>query len=345
MWRVIPRSWMLWAGAWLWVVTTGVILQFVVLPATSWHAGNGLLAGGDWVMFQAQARELAEAVRQQGWDQWQLRYEGQAPASLAAALYALTGVEEPWVLLPVHGVLYALALWATMSMATALGVKGRAQWLVVLPFAFPSAVLIYAQLHKDILSLPGVALIAWAWVRAVQVHRMSWQSIRSVMVAAAVGTLLVWWPRPYQAQIVLGLTTLMWLGALAIAWRTRRREVAALATMMTLTMGLVYVTAEKAAAPAAPAAPVCQTWTPEFRIPVLDRPVATLFCYRHSFIQYHQANGNIDTQHWLTNYAEALAYLPRCQVPDDCIDPRRRALFIGRETMRELIEELRRQKS
>jgi hypothetical protein len=35
----------------------------------------------------------------------------------------------------------------------------------------------------------------------------------------------------------------------------------------------------------------------------------------------------------------------KCQVPDDCIDPRRRALFIGRETMRELIEELRRQKS
>ncbi|PZP56492.1 MAG: hypothetical protein DI596_10270, partial [Azospira oryzae] len=34
---------------------------------------------------------------------------------------------------------------------------------------------------------------------------------------------------------------------------------------------------------------------------------------------------------------------PSCQVPDDCIDPRRRALFIGRETMRELIEELRRQ--
>jgi len=34
-----------------------------------------------------------------------------------------------------------------------------------------------------------------------------------------------------------------------------------------------------------------------------------------------------------------------CRVPDDCIDPRRRALFLGRETMRELIEELRRQKS
>ena len=39
------------------------------------------------------------------------------------------------------------------------------------------------------------------------------------------------------------------------------------------------------------------------------------------------------------------SFLNRCQVPDDCIDPRRRALFIGRETMRELIEELRRQKS
>jgi hypothetical protein len=32
---------------------------------------------------------------------------------------------------------------------------------------------------------------------------------------------------------------------------------------------------------------------------------------------------------------------PNCQVPDDCIDPKRRALFVSREVMRGLIEELR----
>jgi len=30
-----------------------------------------------------------------------------------------------------------------------------------------------------------------------------------------------------------------------------------------------------------------------------------------------------------------------CEVPDDCIDPRRRALFVSRDVMRGLIDELR----
>jgi hypothetical protein len=38
------------------------------------------------------------------------------------------------------------------------------------------------------------------------------------------------------------------------------------------------------------------------------------------------------------------AYFMRiCRVPDDCIDASRRALFVGREAMRDLIEELRSQ--
>lgn len=34
-----------------------------------------------------------------------------------------------------------------------------------------------------------------------------------------------------------------------------------------------------------------------------------------------------------------------CPVPEDCIDPKRRALFVGREVMRDLIERLRSQDS
>lgn len=40
--------------------------------------------------------------------------------------------------------------------------------------------------------------------------------------------------------------------------------------------------------------------------------MASLFCYRHGFIQYFAGqSGNIDHDRWLTNYAEAAAYLPR----------------------------------
>ncbi|MFC4487104.1 class I SAM-dependent methyltransferase [Tepidiphilus baoligensis] len=51
---------------------------------------------------------------------------------------------------------------------------------------------------------------------------------------------------------------------------------------------------------------------------------------------------------WLAGYhlfCDFIHVVHFCQVPDDCIDPRRRALFMGREAMRELIEELRRQQS
>ena len=54
-------------GGWAWVLITGVLLQWWVIPATPWHAGYGLLAGGDWVMFHEQALQLAESIEREGW--------------------------------------------------------------------------------------------------------------------------------------------------------------------------------------------------------------------------------------------------------------------------------------
>ena len=68
----VEPSWKLWLGAWLWVLVLGASLQLYILPATPWHAGHGLLAGGEWVMFQDQALKPAKEVRQQGWSAWTL---------------------------------------------------------------------------------------------------------------------------------------------------------------------------------------------------------------------------------------------------------------------------------
>lgn len=145
-------------GGWLWVMLTGLLLQLWIIPATPWHAGQGLLAGGDWIQFQEQALRLAAAIENAGWSAWELRFEGQAPASMAAAVYAVTGLSEPWVLLPLQGLLYGVAIWAAVDVARRIGVNERLLWLVVLPFVVPSSLLIFGQIHKDILSLPGVLL-------------------------------------------------------------------------------------------------------------------------------------------------------------------------------------------
>lgn len=306
-------------GGWAWVLITGVLLQWWVIPATPWHAGYGLLAGGDWVMFHEQALQLAESIEREGWSAWVLRYEGQAPASLAAAFYVLSGIKEPWVLLPISGMLYAVALVAAVSIGQTLGVKENLTWLIIVPFIFPSSLLIYGQLHKDILSLPGVLLFAWSWVMTF--GRQPLQSSRTWKIAAAatVGVLLSWWVRPYQAQLLVAISALLWIFALGTATQQRQWfSLGVKATVVFFCVVSVYLSAEKLtnltapAAPAAPAAPPCETWKPEVDLPILGRPIAAIFCYRHGFIRFlSDGNANIDHDRPLTNYVEALAYVPR----------------------------------
>lgn len=92
-----------------WSLFSGLLLQWVVLPLMpNLHAGNGLLKGGDWVRFHLDAIELAEQIKIQGWQTWELRPKGNAPSGIAAAVYALSGVSLPWLLMPLNAFIFAL---------------------------------------------------------------------------------------------------------------------------------------------------------------------------------------------------------------------------------------------
>ena len=143
-------------GMFFFVLLTGLLLQKVVLPLTPWHAGHGLLAGGDWVWYHAAADQFAALIEESGWVHWELRLEGNAPIGIAAALYALTGIHEVWVVLPVNAALYAMAaalLWHGMRMLTRNPAIALAALLPM--FLFPSTAMIWGQIHKDDLVLAG----------------------------------------------------------------------------------------------------------------------------------------------------------------------------------------------
>lgn len=151
-----------------------------------------------------------------------------------------------------------------------------------------------------------------SWVMAFDRRPLSLIGMGFLGAAAALGVLLCWWVRPYQVQLILGVSVLLWLWALAAAGWRRQWGAGGTATVVIVSMFMAFAAAEKIAAPGAPAAPVCDTWKPEVDLPVIGRPVAALFCYRHGFIRHlADANANIDHDHLLTNYAETLAYLPR----------------------------------
>src|SRR5438034_661829 len=101
----------------LWVIVGGLILQFVILPyVIPWaHWGHGLITDLDSLGYHVYAVEQADAIRQHGWDAWQLRPEGHFSSGIASVLYVLI-YPEPWVMLPVNGVFFAIAVTAVRRM-------------------------------------------------------------------------------------------------------------------------------------------------------------------------------------------------------------------------------------
>lgn len=145
---------------------TALTLQLIVLPffLPQLHAGDGLLVGGDWVSFHAIASALADEIRRHGWQVWTLRPAGQTAAGIAAAIYALT-VSKPLVLIPLYAALHATAGVAAMRIIRYLTNNDITALCSALPFVlYPSAMVCYAQIHKDGFYFAGAFLCLYGWI-------------------------------------------------------------------------------------------------------------------------------------------------------------------------------------
>lgn len=185
-----------------WVMVGGLMLQLVVLPYvfTDIYWGHGLIAGMDWTYFHNVAVEQAERIHVVGWTAWRLRPGGQFPAGLASALYALVR-PEPWVVLPVNAILFATAVVATRRLLVATFASRSAALTGVMPFfAFPSFVPIWGQLHKDVFTGAGFALVLAALVQA---RRKDGETgIGALVITGVVGMATLWLARPYTIYLV-----------------------------------------------------------------------------------------------------------------------------------------------
>lgn len=288
------------------VMLLGAVFQWIVLPVTPWHAGHGLMAGGDWVSFFDQARELAAQIRSEGWAAWELSYQGQWPASLMAVAFVLTGWEHPSAVLPVYAAVYGLTAAVFVRLAQSLGVSGFSLWFALAVLAFPSTVLIWGQPHKDAFALAGISLLVWSWSAAWLGQSSRRWSYVFMAVIVAIG--LMWLPRPYLLDVVV----LAFAGAMGVAVlvaRERRRAILRAAVLIGMVCIAVvgFKKVEKVEK-----VELCDTWQPEFVIPFLHEKLGMLLCYRHSFIEtLGGAASSLDHDRLLGNYRELLGYFPR----------------------------------
>ena len=196
-----------WLGVFTYALLMGLALQLVVLPHffPQLHAGNGLLAGRDWVGFHEQAAVHAQQIIRDGWAEFRLRPDGDnSIIGLASFFYVIFG-PHPWALLPLNAAMFATGGLALFSMLKRLDLEDSEAGIALLPYLFfPSSLLQYGQIHKDVFCTAGVLVILWAWAGLLRKERKL-SEIFPLLLISALALILVSVFRPYFMFPFLGL--------------------------------------------------------------------------------------------------------------------------------------------
>jgi len=305
----------------LFVIFAGLILQKIIIPATPWHAGNGLLAGGDWEEFHRYASQLASSIEESGWGNWRLGHAENGLVGIVAFIYALTGIHAPWILLPLTGGLYGLAAVVLFDIFIFLSGDRRVGALAVVPLLiFPSTAMIWGQVHKDVWMVPGSFLILLSFLRLGDLKGNISESV-SLMFCNYLGFSLVWIVRPYANKVFsfAGLIAFSIGFLLRFCEKKNKGRYAITALGLLLVYMLPFVFLSKLGSSkwgkeieGKTGLEYCNVWKQTPPIPLVDNQIRGLVCSREEFKRkYPDAGSNLDSPIKLTNLEEIIRYLPR----------------------------------
>jgi len=180
----------------------GLFIQLIALPFIfpSLHAGDGLLIGGDWLLFNETAMKKAVEIQIEGWQVWELRPQNWFASGVASALYVLI-YPKPWVLMPLNAMIHALSALILIKIVLLFYNNRVSAFLSVIPFTyFPSATLWYAQIHRDGYYILGMFLFLYGLLLFCKINNRSIDTIW-FLLAAIMGIFIIWLARPYAVVI------------------------------------------------------------------------------------------------------------------------------------------------
>lgn len=245
---IVYSDFKLWLLVFLITLFIIFLVQLVLLPHVfkAWHAGNGLLIGGDWLSFHRVAVEIAGSVKTEGWSAWELRPNGWLPAGIAAAVYALT-IPEPWTLAPLNAAIHAITFLVAMKLLLLFTKSRHIAFLAAVPFAFlPSAMLWYTQIHRDGYNILGMLLFLYGLLLMAGPERATSKALWGFFYAL-VGAFAVWLVRPYSLTIFyytglfLLLIIAVWFAVIALKDRLQWKTLAIKFFLIAFSLSLVNV--------------------------------------------------------------------------------------------------------
>ena len=327
-----------WLTFFTYSVLLALCLQLVVLPLLlpNFHAGNGLLLGGDWVGFHNIAVQYRQLILSDGWSVWTLSPKGHSPAGIASAIYTLT-IPEPYVLVPINAALHATAGTTLMQIIRLIGVGDRTAFFASLSFVLPlSAMAWYAQIGKDGFYFAGAYLFLYGWITLARLStwRFGWRAIFRGLILLFVGLILMGVVRIYSFQLMQGISIFFSI-ALTILFITRgakgvlswRRCVLAIVTLLLIPVFLKFAPIETRGTTEIPQhniAPVFtwhgtvfarDKWRPTNFVPqFIDNSFLKIAVLRHGYLVtpgYDGSSSMVDRNIDLLRVKDFFSYFPR----------------------------------
>lgn len=298
------------------VIVGGSIIQFLIVPSLfdSPSTAVGLIPDIDAFGFHTIAVHQAEAIRADGWQMWALRPEGQGPAGIASIFYTQLP-NHPAVLLPLHGLVFGIAVVSARRILEVLLNDRTASVIAVAPFfLFPSFVVVWGQLHKDLFAGAGLLLILLSGLAALSGSRR----ITMVLLGALCGSLFVVVMRPYALALIAAALLPFVLVAMKSGIGTFLRVLAI--PLLVFSVLLIDGRVTEGNTPASGGigastefvAPTEETCSPTPSASMLDRTLYQICTLRLDFqLRYPSATSNLDTNVKLRSLTDYLAYAPQ----------------------------------
>ena len=318
-------------------------VQLLVLPfiVPGYHAGHGLLAGGDTVGYHAIASLLAEGIERTGWSAWLLAPDGQPAAGLAALFYVLLA-PEPWSVIPVNATLQATGGIIVLQLLRQLGATYKiAAASAALWVCFPSSLQWVSQIQKDGYYFAGMLGVLLGWTLLLRWTRRESHPAKFILAIGilATGVVLVGAARVYGLQIIqtlaVGLAIVAVPALVFCAWHGKTLPARSAVVMAVLALTPVLVNPNQLDSRTNAELPrgdrnftfdgrteyaikpndfVRKHWVrTDFLPAAIDRTSMRMIVTRMGYVgePYSSAGSMIDLNVRILNATEFIAYLPR----------------------------------
>jgi hypothetical protein len=191
---------LVWLGFFFYSLLVGILVQKVFLPYLfpSAHWGHGLMVGGDWIGFYQNALKVVEDIEEKGWLVWSLKpsVDGQIMTGITALFFAITGIHEPWIILPYNAFLHASAGVVLILILKEFCFGFKQSLIASIPLAvFPSSLTWVSQIHRDGLYILGFLLFFYSVVLAL---RDNTKKLLLSLPIGALGILLIYLGREHM---------------------------------------------------------------------------------------------------------------------------------------------------